>query len=340
MKKTNLIIYLSVICLILIMNVFFSQFAIAGTEEEPEITDQEDDTDDQPGDNNEHLDIVAGWFFDETATEFKIAIQIKNIAEYESDTDYVFRWHYNDTEYFAMLDVEEDLNFYYGRIISDGANTNYQIDGETTGSGEIGERAKIIITVPKEGVGSPEKGESLEDPNIETHRETTVAGTTNKRQIDNTENGKDYELIEGGEEQSITMTCSSPSKQVSSGGSVNFEITVSSNSEKDIEVELSVTDPLTNWEAELDLFSVTVSFNNHSTVILNVTVAKNADDDEKVDFTIFATSSIGDTTINITATAIKDESEDDDFIPGFDIIIGFIAISSVIVLVKKKTINN
>lgn len=316
MKTKINLIGVGIIVFVILLNTIAIQYVKGGSVDDPEIKDPPDDTDDQPGDENEKLDIIAGWFSEERETKFKVTIQIKNITEYEANTGYVFHWKYNETEYFARLTVEETKFIYdYGRINRTGTNPNYQKDGETTGMAGGGEGAKILIDVPKEGVGSPKEGDSLTESGITTYRDrTTTIGTISTRdEIDNNDNpGRDYVLGKSAAEKKITLSPTSTSKQVKSGKSVDYKISVSTNSEEAVDVELYVQEVPLNWEAEIEPSSVSVKINNPKTVTLNVTAPKKAKENEKAVITITTTSSLGETSINITATAIGGEEEDDN----------------------------
>ncbi|UCE37369.1 MAG: hypothetical protein JSW00_18215 [Thermoplasmata archaeon] len=175
----------------------------AGSESEPEITDDEGDAIDNhyPTEGNaDHLDIVAAWFSEKSETHIRITIKILSIPsaeDLEDGSDYAVRWYFggNTEEYrwFAWLDREDNgtEEWEYGKH-NDGS---YTIVGVCSGQIVYGTPAYIHIDIPKAGIGDVKEGDTLAAPEAITHRNERFAQEPGSYYgVDFTSAGNDYVL--------------------------------------------------------------------------------------------------------------------------------------------------
>jgi hypothetical protein len=160
-------------------------------EQNPEIYDGIGDAKDSERKSDgsvSHLDILAAWFYEESPSTLLITIKIRKIYSLESGTDYAVRWSFGGTRYFAWACVDEGkTSFEYG----DHAEGHYIKMGEAIGEIVKGEPAYVKIRVPISGIGSPDSGSHLENPDAITHRDNSD-GSENIHGVDFTGTGNDF----------------------------------------------------------------------------------------------------------------------------------------------------
>lgn len=159
-----------VFCLGLFLISSLSVFA--GTEDDPEITDAENDADDNqnPTADNDHLDIVSAWFIDESNSSMKFTVRVLSLDSVEEETQYTFYWIYDDENYFCRLREDNGIIYEYGTWASSGGTTSYFVDGNCEGDYFTGTPGYVIIDLDKEHVGSPSYEDDLTDTEVRTHR--------------------------------------------------------------------------------------------------------------------------------------------------------------------------
>lgn len=192
---------LALMCVLLLVASFPN--ANAGSENSPEITDEEGDAIDNhylTEGNAAHLDILAAWFTDKSDTTIRLTIKINSIpssTDLEDGSDYAVRWYYGgDTEefrWFAWLDKEDNgtEEWEYGKH----ADGSYDIQGACTGQVVHGTPAYIQIDIPKAGIGDVKAGDTLAAPEAITHRNERFAQEPGSYYgVDFTSAGEDYML--------------------------------------------------------------------------------------------------------------------------------------------------
>ena len=160
MEKTIKAIIVSTLLITLIFQV--TNVSLAGDENDPEITDEEDDLFGpwaKPEDikNYKYLDIVSAWF-EEKADEpdyLFLSIKVKNFKFELLRAIYAMHWEYNGVEY--ATGVHTHTSGSYQVFIAGISRTEY-----FTIAGSFDEENNIIsFKVPKMLVGNPGKGDVL-----------------------------------------------------------------------------------------------------------------------------------------------------------------------------------
>ena len=144
-----------------------STSVIGGSEEDPEIIDEEGDAypqsvvDPLPK-NHEHLDIFSVWFVDDSNETFNVTMKLNNTADPVENTFYNVNWDFNNVTYFIELNVTGNLEYRYG-ITWYWEKT--EIRGNISGMWIPGNPGYIVWTVSKTEVGDPYPGDNLTDTN-------------------------------------------------------------------------------------------------------------------------------------------------------------------------------
>ncbi len=148
--------------------------AMAGSAEDPEVTDAQGDQEyNQAGFSAG--DLIAGWVANETLTHFILTLQTAGNIGDGLISDYTFTWHvtYNGTEVTASSDAEGNPG---------GAAENVSVSGAT-----------LTLSIPKSAWGGTLAGQNLTGLFIEMNAvvPNTAAGTTSDRAPDSGA-GRDY----------------------------------------------------------------------------------------------------------------------------------------------------
>ncbi len=160
-----------ILILIMVIGLILNN-ASAGTENNPEITDSDNDADDSqnPTADNDGLEIISAWFIDLSNTTMRFNMKVKSLASIESETDYVFYWQFRDENYFCRLREDDEIKYEYGTWVQGGGSTAYTVNGTCTGSYMTGTPGYIVLELEKGVVGSPELDDSLGNTEVRTHR--------------------------------------------------------------------------------------------------------------------------------------------------------------------------
>ena len=161
---------------VLLTTVLFSMVASAGTEEDPEIEDEEDNIFD-------YIDAVSGWFYEkEDESEYLyVSLKLVDLTEHIG-TVYAIHWKYNDVHY----DVGLHNGIFIPRITEKHWSCNYYEPSpiwfwrevpigtwnSSSCSGSFDVDTEIITwKIHKNCIGNPQPGNELIRPHIFTaHR--------------------------------------------------------------------------------------------------------------------------------------------------------------------------
>ncbi len=162
MKK---IIKTIIICTLLIIPLAqFSNTVFAGDENNPEITDEEQDmfgpwtktTEDQ--ETYSFLDIVSAWFSEKQNEPdyLLLYLKVKDLAFTELNSIYSMHWHYKDVWYGVGVHTESNGNF---QAFFAGNEDKHKWE-QVTGEFDL-EKNIVFFKVPKLLVGNPKPGDVL-----------------------------------------------------------------------------------------------------------------------------------------------------------------------------------
>ena len=141
--------------------------AIAGDEENPEISDGERDITGLFGmlfpRFFTHIDITAGWFYENITNPdtLYVALKVKDLEYKKLRAIYSIHWEYNEKPYAAGLHTDSNGAYFiaYTGLFEPGNETIYEIETDFNHETNI-----ITWTIPKEYIGNPISGEILELP--------------------------------------------------------------------------------------------------------------------------------------------------------------------------------
>jgi hypothetical protein len=143
-------------CLIL-LNPIITYNIIAGSEEDPEITDELED------DIQDNLNIISAWFFEkeEEPDYLYTALKLKNIDTMKLKQHLVVIWEHNGVHCSAGLYIGYDLEFWISYQGGYGHGWWFEEHYQVI-EGEFDEETGIIICkTPKNIINNPEKGDVL-----------------------------------------------------------------------------------------------------------------------------------------------------------------------------------
>jgi len=147
---------LSLIVMMLVISIPFTLVASAGSEEDPEVVDEEDT------DVFNYLDIVSAWFYEkaEEPDYLYTAIKLKEINPFHPKQHLVVNWEHNG------IDCASCMVIGYGDpwfIFNAGYGHGWWFEEhyvETDGEYDL-ETGIIIHKIPKEIINNPQKGDVL-----------------------------------------------------------------------------------------------------------------------------------------------------------------------------------
>ena len=202
MKKITSLI----ICIMLVLPIL--PFVVsAGDEENPEIEDPENDVllfgmYHRPilGKFFKHFDIISSWFHEDSDEPdiLYITMKIKIYKPAREMAFYSVFWYYKDTQYAAIIMTIRGEDTYTGIQINEGTFVPVE-DFYTINK----EENKITFAIPKDIIGDPEPGETLNHPSAisgvrfisETLSELLMRlFGTNALAVDFTDYGIDYTI--------------------------------------------------------------------------------------------------------------------------------------------------
>lgn len=141
----------------LFISTMFSVYVFAGSEEDPEIIDDEEN------DVQEFLDIDSAWFFEkeEEPDYLYTALKLKNIDSTKTKQHLVVSWEYNGIHCSAGLYIGYDEEWWFSYQAGYGHGFWFQEHYQEI-EGEFNEETGIIICkTPKSIIQNPQKGDIL-----------------------------------------------------------------------------------------------------------------------------------------------------------------------------------
>ena len=163
MKKITSLI----ICIMLVVPIL--PFVVsAGDEENPEIEDPEDDVIlfgmypmNLLGKFFKHFDIISSWFHEDSDEPdiLYITMKVKRYKPARQMAFYSVFWYYNDTQYVALIITSRGEDTYTGIQINE--STFVPVEDFYTINEE---ENKITFAIPKDIIGDPEPGDTLNNP--------------------------------------------------------------------------------------------------------------------------------------------------------------------------------
>jgi hypothetical protein len=154
-----------IVCMLLIVSFLqFSNVVFAGDENDPEITDEENDLfgawakPDMDPDEYSYLDIVSAWFSEKSDEPDYLFLYLK-VRDFRFETlraIYAIHWDYKDIWYGAGVHTHTSGTYQAFIVGNIDENNYYSINGEFDVENNI-----VIFKVPKVLVGYPEKDDVL-----------------------------------------------------------------------------------------------------------------------------------------------------------------------------------
>lgn len=141
----------------LFISTMFSVYVFAGSEEDPEIIDDEEN------DVQEFLDIDSAWFYEkeEEPDYLYTALKLKNIDSTKTKQHLVVSWEYNGIHCSAGLYIGYDEEWWFSYQAGYGHGFWFQEHYQEI-EGEFNEETGIIICkTPKSIIQNPQKGDIL-----------------------------------------------------------------------------------------------------------------------------------------------------------------------------------
>lgn len=148
---------LVVLVIMLFISTIFSVYVFAGSEEDPEIIDDEEN------DVQGFLDIDSAWFYEkeEEPDYLYTALKLKNIDTTKTKQHLVVSWEYNGIHCSAGLYIGYDEEWWFSYQAGYGHGFWFQEHYQEI-EGEFNEETGIIICkTPKSIIQNPQKGEIL-----------------------------------------------------------------------------------------------------------------------------------------------------------------------------------
>jgi hypothetical protein len=150
-KIISILVSMLFIFTILSVNVF------AGSEEDPEIVDEEEN------DVKDYLDIISAWFYEKEGEPDYLytALKLKNIDTTKTKQHLVVKWEHEGVECAASLHIGYDEDWWFSYQAGHGHGFWFQEHYQDI-EGEFDEETGIIICkIPKSFVNNPEEGDVL-----------------------------------------------------------------------------------------------------------------------------------------------------------------------------------
>lgn len=148
---------ISTFIITLMISVSFSISVSAGSEENPEIIDEQED------DVQDYLDIISAWFFEkeEEPDYLYTALKLNNVDITKTKQHLLVKWDYNGVPCAAGLFLGYDEDWWFSYQAGYGHGFWFQEHYEQV-EGEFDEETGIIICkIPKNLINDPAKGDVL-----------------------------------------------------------------------------------------------------------------------------------------------------------------------------------
>jgi len=299
---------LAAIGAVILAAAFMAPSALAGTADQPEISDINDGTRDS-------RDITAVWFDDETNMSLSATM---NLTALESFTSFSDLANLPNTEYEVYFSIGEKnysivcrvpvhgpvgltIQWDVRSVVYDSNGTGNPTEtslgtGGISGTYNVGTHL-IVYTVDKNTLGDPKAG---------AHLAKTWAAVWNKdrgqaeRSLEdrapNAGYGRDYIVrgSAGAEVIDVQLTASNSTLKVSPSEPAKFAVTVLNNGTSPVSLELYNSTPsLTGWTCELSLVNMTLSTNSSRVAYVTLSCARNAKLNVTGSVTIWAVVHVG-----------------------------------------------
>jgi hypothetical protein len=148
---------LSILVSMLFISTIFSTYVLAGSEEDPEIIDDEEN------DVQEFLDIDSAWFYEkeEEPDYIYTALKLKNIDIAKTKQHLVVSWEFNGIHCSAGLYIGYDEEWWFSYQAGYGHGFWFQEHYQAIEGEFDGETGIIICKTPKSIIKNPQKGDIL-----------------------------------------------------------------------------------------------------------------------------------------------------------------------------------